>query len=89
MDIRYYWLQDRVDQNQFQVKWKPGAVNLGDLYTKHHPAKHHKEKRNIYVKAPKQPIAQLARVCYYPEKFNFWTSGNSRGYTRQTSACPI
>jgi hypothetical protein len=41
MDMRSYRIQDRVQQNQFQVYWAPGTDNLADYYTIHHPAKHH------------------------------------------------
>jgi hypothetical protein len=28
MDMRFYWLQDRVKQGQFRVFWAPGKINL-------------------------------------------------------------
>jgi hypothetical protein len=37
MDMRFYWVQDRVDQEQFIVYWAPGHGNLADYFTKHHP----------------------------------------------------
>jgi hypothetical protein len=43
MDMKYYWLQDRVRQKQFDVYWCPGKGNLGDYHTKHHPAQHHQD----------------------------------------------
>ena len=49
MDMRHYWLRDRVRQNQFHVYWKPGTYNLGDYPTKHHPTKHHINVRPSYV----------------------------------------
>jgi hypothetical protein len=30
MDMKYYWLQDRVRQKQFDVYWRPGKDNLAD-----------------------------------------------------------
>ena len=50
MDMRFHWIQDRIDQKQFKVTWAPGKENYGDLYTKHHSAKHHKQVRHLYVK---------------------------------------
>jgi hypothetical protein len=38
MDMKYYWLQHRVRQKQFDVYWRPGKDNLGDYHTKHHQA---------------------------------------------------
>jgi hypothetical protein len=47
--MRYYWLQDRIEQQQFTVHWKPGTENFADYFTKHFPAKHHIEKRPLYI----------------------------------------
>ena len=30
IDIRFYWVLDWVEQKHFEVKWKPGHMNLGD-----------------------------------------------------------
>jgi hypothetical protein len=30
MDVRFYWVKDRVEQNQFNVGWVPGDTNMGD-----------------------------------------------------------
>jgi hypothetical protein len=49
MDMRFYWLRDRVAQNQFYVFWKRGNTNLADYFTKHFPASHHKSVRATYV----------------------------------------
>jgi hypothetical protein len=49
MDMKYYWLQDRVHQKQFDVYWRPGKDNLGDYHTKHHPAQHHQDMRPILI----------------------------------------
>jgi hypothetical protein len=49
MDMKYYWLQDRVRQKQFDVYWLPGKDNLGDYHTKHHPAQHHQDMRPLLL----------------------------------------
>jgi hypothetical protein len=49
MDMKYYWLQYRVRQKQFDVYWRPGKDNLGDYHTKHHSAKHQKYMRPIIL----------------------------------------
>jgi hypothetical protein len=56
MDMRFYWIQDRVKQGQFNVYWGPGYQNLADYFTKHHSPAHHKRMRDIYIHANKQPI---------------------------------
>ncbi|CAJ1934832.1 unnamed protein product [Cylindrotheca closterium] len=49
IDMRYYWVQDRVKQGQFNIFWAPGPTNLGDYYTKHHPIHHHQTHRPIML----------------------------------------
>ena len=49
MDMRFYWVRDRVNQGQFVIYWKPGTHNRGDFYTKHHPPTHCKLHRNYYI----------------------------------------
>ena len=41
MDMRFYWLRDRTEQDRFHVFWAPGIINLGDYFTKHHVPAHH------------------------------------------------
>jgi hypothetical protein len=48
MDMRFYWLQDRVEQGQFRVYWAPGKYNLADYFSKLHPPSHHRKMRPIY-----------------------------------------
>ena len=49
MDMRFWWLIDRVEQNQFRIFWAPGRINLADYFSKKHPASHHKKVRPIYI----------------------------------------
>ena len=49
MDMRFYWLQDRVDQGMSSVYWGPGKENLVDYYTKRFAPTHHKNVRPIYL----------------------------------------
>jgi hypothetical protein len=52
MDMRFYWVRDRVQQEQFHVYWVKGSLNKADYFTKHHPAKHHREVRSTYLHLP-------------------------------------
>jgi hypothetical protein len=47
--MKYYWLQDRVRQKQFDVSWRPCKDNLGDYRTKHHPEQDHQDMRPILL----------------------------------------
>jgi hypothetical protein len=49
MDMKYYWLQDRVRQKQFNVYWRPSKDNLGDYHTKHSSAQHHQDMSPIML----------------------------------------
>jgi hypothetical protein len=49
MDMRFYWIQERVKQGQFQVHWLQGELNHADYFTKHHPPTHHTNVRPIYL----------------------------------------
>jgi hypothetical protein len=42
MDMKFYWVKDRVEQNQFSVGRAPGDTNMGDYFTKHHSPAHQK-----------------------------------------------
>jgi hypothetical protein len=55
MDMRFYWIKDRIKQGQFNVYWGPGYQILADYFTKHHSPAHHKRMRQIYIHASEQP----------------------------------
>ena len=48
-DMRYYWLRDRMTQQQFNFFWDKGSNNEADHFTKHFPASYHRIKRSRYV----------------------------------------
>ena len=48
-DMRYFWVQDRIKQKQFQLIWRKGRTNMADYFTKHHPPWHHKIMRYKYL----------------------------------------
>jgi hypothetical protein len=56
MDMRFYWIKDRVKQGQFKIYWGPGFKNLADYFTKHHSSAHHKGIRDVYIHADERPI---------------------------------
>ncbi|CAB9526493.1 unknown protein [Seminavis robusta] len=49
IDMRFYWLKDRIEQDQLTIYWRPGITNKGDYFTKHHPALHHRAKCAKYI----------------------------------------
>ena len=48
-DMQFYWVIDRLEQKNFEVKWKLGHMNCGDYFTKHHPPTHHRNMRQTYL----------------------------------------
>jgi hypothetical protein len=56
MDMRLYWIKDRVKRGQFKIYWGPGYQNLADYFTKHHSPAHQKLIRNVYIHADDRPI---------------------------------
>jgi hypothetical protein len=49
MDMRFYWVKDRIAQGQFRIFWRAGKENLADYFTKHHSAAHHIAMRATYL----------------------------------------
>lgn len=52
MDMRFFWIRDRVRQGQFHIQWRKGSLNRADYMTKHHPASHHRRIRSAYLHDP-------------------------------------
>jgi hypothetical protein len=78
IDMRFYWVRDRVRQNQFIVHWRKGTDNLADYFTKHHSPSHHRLMRDHYLHpatpatsvpiatAPPSHAAHLVD-CHFPQ----------------------
>ena len=64
MDMRYYWVRDRIKQGHYHVYWDDGKGNRADYYTKHHPASHHRAVRPIYLHEPHH--SAVVRGCVDP-----------------------
>ena len=52
MDMRFYWVRDRVRQGHFYIFWAPGDINLADYYTKHFAPSHHRSVRSTVLHIP-------------------------------------
>ena len=63
MDMRFYWLVDRVSQRMLKVYWAPGSINLADYFSKKHPVSHHKTVRPIYTYVKDKSLSTIKRVC--------------------------
>ena len=49
LDMRLYWINDRIEQGKFLVFWIPGPENLGDYHSKHYPPEHNIAVRYKYL----------------------------------------
>jgi predicted transposase YdaD len=49
IDMRFYWIRDRVRQGKFIIYWRHRALNKADYFTKHHPVSHHQQIRSSYL----------------------------------------
>ena len=47
--MRFWWLVDIFQQNQFRIFWEPRNVNLADYFSKKRSASHHMKFRPIYL----------------------------------------
>ena len=48
-DMRYHWLRDKELQKFLKIFWHQGCENDADYFTKHFPAKYHRNIRKRYV----------------------------------------
>ena len=65
IDMRFYWVRDRVNQNQFMIHWGPGANNVGDCVSKHYSPAHHQSMRpNVFINLIRQNPS-----CTYIQKY--------------------
>lgn len=65
IDMRYHWIQDRVQQGHFKLGWAPGKHNLADFPSKAHPIHHFEAMRPLFVNYPTPDALQTSveKVC--------------------------
>ena len=52
MEMWFYWINNRIKQDQFCVFWRPGPENLGYYHSKHHPPEYHRAVCSKYLHVP-------------------------------------
>jgi hypothetical protein len=51
MEMRYFWVGDKVAQDAYEIEWHPGQENLADYQSKHCIGSHHQAfAHGIYTK---------------------------------------
>ena len=67
IDMRFWWLIDRVKQKHFTIYWSPGDTNLADYFSKHHSPAHHAKMRKtfLFTKNEKTPTySDVLQGCH-------------------------
>jgi hypothetical protein len=83
MDMRFYWLQDRVEQGQFRVFWAPGKINLADYQSKVQPTSVHKAVRPIYLYVEGKSPTTLQGCDKILEALGAGNAGKDAGTTKR------
>ena len=64
IDMRFFWIRDRVKNNQFNIYWRPGSDNAAaDYVTKHHSPSHHQRMRSRFFVTDTQHKVNVLISC--------------------------
>ncbi len=55
MEMRFFWVGDKIAQNMYDISWHPGIENLADYQSKHHIGSHHVRVRPWYLHMKSSP----------------------------------
>ena len=62
VDMRFYWICDRLWQGQFHIFWWPGITNRADYFSKHHAPAHHQAMHPTYLMSSIQAACCFAAL---------------------------
>jgi hypothetical protein len=67
INMRYHWIQEQIEAQNFKIQWAPGLTNLADYPSKAHPIHHFRSLRKFFVTFPPEPsptaTTSSERVC--------------------------
>jgi hypothetical protein len=65
IDMRYHWIQDRIQQGHFKLNWAPGSHNLADFPSKAHPIHHFEAMLPLFINypTPDGSTPSVEKVC--------------------------
>jgi hypothetical protein len=81
VDMRFYWVKDRVKNGEFMVYWRKGSENDADYFTKHHSPSHHRLlcPRFLHVESPgKPPVSGEGVLMSVPRAGRHLSAGQPR-----------
>ena len=55
MEMRFFWIGDKIAQEMYALQWHPGQENLADYQSKHHVGSHHAYVRPWYLHTANSP----------------------------------
>ncbi len=55
MEMRFFWIGDKMAQDMYDLSWHPGQENLADYQSKHHIGSHHVAVRPWYLHIENSP----------------------------------
>jgi hypothetical protein len=55
MEMRFFWIGDKIAQEMYNLQWHPGQENLADYQSKHHVGSHHTMVRPWYLHTATSP----------------------------------
>jgi hypothetical protein len=56
MEMRYFWVCDKVAQGAYAIRWHQGLENLADYQSKHHIGAHHRAICPWYLRNKNSPL---------------------------------
>jgi hypothetical protein len=89
IDMRFYWVRDRVDKKQCRVHWRRGSDNQADYFSKHHSPAHHRLMHSRYLLDLHKPrLDRSVQGCVDPGLLNPMQNnkGYPNNYTKRTTS---
>jgi hypothetical protein len=80
MEMRYFWVCDKIAQDAYNVTWHPGQENLADYQSKHHVGSHHRAVRPWYLHEQNSP--QVLPRAHRPSTLKGCVGTLPEGYVR-------
>jgi hypothetical protein len=80
MEMRYFWVCDKVAQDAYDVKWHPGQENIADYQSKHHVGAHHQAVCPLYLHEKNSPLVLPQAIR--PSTLKGCVGTLPRGYVR-------
>jgi hypothetical protein len=90
MDMRFYWVRDRVRTGDFLIFWRKGSDNDADYFTKHHSPSHHRLQRSRYLHVAAATLQHTCRegvLIYAPDRY-VWDLTPDMSVGTNTSTSP-